>query len=388
VFIHDSQLRHILTPAQYHEERQHQIELERLFLPAWHVVATTAELRRPGAFRTLDLLGRPLLVRNNDGQIDAYLNACPHRHALLTSKPRGCDPRFRCQYHGWEYNRDGRTARIPDARCFRPFDRENAHLRRYRTETCGELVFVSLADEGPSLADFLGPYYERCRTGFAAPYRFIWSYVADHQANWKVPIENSLESYHIPCLHAKTFGEFPEEEACEHNMTERYTTFRTPEQENKVATWIGRWFVRRLGRMPTSVYTHHHTHPHLTWASLDTFHLVQTFVPTSPTTCRYLGFLYSLHAPSRWNPWTWLVARLLRIAVKSITRKIVLEDAGIYAEVQRGLNASVHPGVIGTREERVYAFQEYVVRGCSQPTANGRWGEAHQTVNHPQCGKR
>ena len=34
--------------------------------------------------------------------------------------------------------------------------------------------------------------------------------------------ENSLESYHIPCLHQKTFGVLPPEETSDHDLTERY----------------------------------------------------------------------------------------------------------------------------------------------------------------------
>lgn len=374
MFVHQNQLRHVLSPNQYSDDRQYQVEVERLLEPAWHVVGTMNDLPRPGDFLTTTVLGKPLLVRNTDGEVHAYLNSCAHRHAMLTSEPRGCSQQLRCQYHGWEYDKEGRTARIPDARCFRPFDRENAHLRRYRTETCGQLVFVSLDDHGPGLREFLGPYYEPASGGFAAPYRFIWSYVADYACNWKVPIENSLESYHVPCLHKKTFGDFPAEELCEHDLEENWTTFRTPEPDN-AATRIQRWFVRQLGRQPRSIYTQHHTHPHVTFASLDVFHLVQMFMPTSPKTCRHLVWLYSLHGQSPWNPWTWLLGRLLRVGVKTVARQIVLEDAAIYADIQRGLEASVHPGVIGTREERVYAFQDYVVRTCAAPLANGQRSE-------------
>ena len=84
-----------------------------------------------------------------------------------------------------------------------------------------------------------------------------------------------------------------------------------------------------------------------------------------------MAWVYSLHAPSRWNPWTWLLSQMLQLTVKIIARKIVLEDAAVYGDIQRGLNASVHPGVIGTREERVYVFQEYVNRACAAPATNG-----------------
>ena len=84
-------------------------ELENLFLPAWHPVATVGDLAKPGSFLTFDLLETPILIRNFDGELRAFLNVCPHRHSKLTEKPCGNTERLRCQYHGWEFNQDGHT---------------------------------------------------------------------------------------------------------------------------------------------------------------------------------------------------------------------------------------------------------------------------------------
>ena len=43
------------------------------------------------------------------------------------------------------------------------------------------------------------------------------------------------------------------------------------------------------------------------------------------------------------------------------------EDLGIFADQQQGLSTSRHKGVIGTREERIYAFQKYLLE------KQGRW---------------
>jgi hypothetical protein len=75
------------------------------------------------------------------------------------------------------------------------------------------------------------------------------------------------------------------------------------------------------------------------------------------------------------------VQSLLRLTVKHVSRQVIREDVVVYEDVQRGLESSPHLGVLGTREERLYVFQEYVNRNCAQPTANGRCGEAHQTVD-------
>src|SRR5262249_17105260 len=209
MFINEHRLEHLLTPKQYFAPEQHKLELEKLFLPSWHLLASKADLPKNGDFLTAELFGQPIILRNFDGEYRAFINVCAHRHCLLTHVARGNNQRFVCQYHGWEYNKEGRTGRIPDARCFRPWDRENAQLKTIRTEVCGDLIFVSLDKEGLSLADHLGPYYSRFTHAFASPYRHAWTWDAACPANWKIFIENSLESYHVPSVHSKSFGRLP-----------------------------------------------------------------------------------------------------------------------------------------------------------------------------------
>jgi phenylpropionate dioxygenase-like ring-hydroxylating dioxygenase large terminal subunit len=370
VFLHQTQLRPLLEPADYFAPGPYETEMERLFRPGWHFAAATAELPRPGDFLTLDLLGRPLLLRNVGGEVCAFLNSCAHRHCLLTHEPCGHDPRFRCQYHGWEYDRDGGTGRIPDARCFRPWDRANARLHKFRTETCGGLVFVSLADDGPGLEDHLGPFADECRRWYAPPFRLAWTWQADYPANWKVVVENSLESYHIACLHRRSFGVAPPEEVCRHDLAERHTTFRVPE----TFSWISRvqnLMVRSLGQPTTNVYVHHHAHPNLIFISMDVMRMAQLVVPTSATTTRHRVWVYTLRGTRR-NPWAWLVRQALSRLVVKVARQVLLEDAPIFGDVQKGLQASAHPGVIGTREERIYYFQRWLRQACGRrPEGDG-----------------
>jgi choline monooxygenase len=51
---------------------------------------------------------------------------------------------------------------------------------------------------------------------------------------------------------------------------------------------------------------------------------------------------------------------MMRRVVVFETQRALAEDAAILSDVQQGLEASPHRGVIGTREERVHAFQKYV----------------------------
>ncbi len=362
MFIHQNQLRHILRPDQYYSEAQHRTEQQQLFQTAWHPLASIHDLAKPGDFLTCDVLDTPLLLRNFQGELRAFLNVCPHRHSRLTDFPKGNTERLRCQYHGWEFNIDGKTGQIPEARAFRPWDRENSCLRQFRLETCGELVFVCLGDSTPSLRDWLGPLWERWAPSFGGPYRYAMTWSQNFPCNWKVVLENSLESYHIPQIHPKTFGVFPEESNSWHELDPNFSTFKTIISLD----WISRqqaWIVRRLGHPVTREYWHHVRHPHVTFASLDVHRMLFCVLPITPTTCRYWCILYTLRG-HRKNPFSWALSRFLRPIVKTVSKKVFYEDAKIYESVQKGMMASPHRGVIGTREERIYVFQEYVTQAC------------------------
>lgn len=364
MFIHKNQLRQQLRADRYVSDEQYRAELRHLFEPTWHLVATTDVLARPGDFVSFELLGRPLLVRNMDGEIRAFLNVCPHRHSRLTSEARGHSARLRCQYHGWEYNAEGRTGKIPDAQSFRPFDRENSCLKRFRVATCGALVFVSLADAGLTLEEYLGPLHPHWLASFSRPFRLAGWWEEEFACNWKVVVENSLESYHIPCVHPNTFRRYPREENCSHVLDERYTTFQTKHRR----TWKKRarsWVVRRLGGQITPGYEHQNVHPHLTLSSLDVSRLAMVVYPLSATTCRYRMYAFSL--AGRRGLLAPVLSRVLRGIVVRVARRVFAEDGSIYEAVQQGLAASPHPGVIGTREERIYAFQQFINRTCGLP---------------------
>lgn len=362
MFIHQNQLCHLLRPDQYYSEAQHRSEQRHLFQTAWHPLATVHDLAKPGDFITVNILDTPLLVRNFAGELRAFLNVCPHRHSRLTDEKKGNTERLRCQYHGWEFTQDGKTGQIPEARAFRPWDRENSCLRQFRLETCGEIVFVSLSDSTPSLRDWLGPLWERWASSFGGSFRYAMTWEEKFSCNWKVVLENSLESYHIPMVHPKTFGEFPEESNAWHELDPSFSTFKTV-TPNDFVNRQQAWLVRRLGQPVTGEYWHHVRHPHVTLTSLDVHRMIFCVFPLTPTTCRYWCVLYTLRGHRR-NPLAWALSRVLRPIVTRVAEKVFYEDARIYDSVQMGLLASPHRGVIGTREERIYGFQEYVNRAC------------------------
>lgn len=362
MWVHSGRLPHVLAPQRYYDPDNHARELAALFARGWHCVTTLELLRGDGDFVTTELLGEPVLVRNCGGELRAFQNVCAHRHALLSREPRGNSARIRCQYHGWEYDADGRTCRVPDARSFVPIRRRGEGLRRLRAASCGQLVFVSLAGEGPDLRAALGDRTrEVIEAAFGDAFQTAGAWAVEHAANWKIPVENSLESYHVPQVHPNTFRRLSDPRHATHTLEPTFTALESSAPPAGAAL---RWATRLWRDAPARVYAHHHAFPSLLVARTDVSSLAQVVLPTSPLTSRSLVFCF-VHRGDRRRLVHRVLTPVLGRVVERYTREVLREDNLIFAGVQRGLRASLHPGVLGAREERVHAFQEYVARAVA-----------------------
>jgi choline monooxygenase len=354
-----------LTPAAYVDGAFAERELATLFLPGWHCVGTTDDLRQEGDYFTAELLGRPVLVRNTKGTPRAFLNVCAHRHIVLTSKACGHFDRIRCQFHGWEYDDDGVVRRMPDARSFVPVSRGAERLRALRCETRGRLVFVSLATEGPGLPDALGATTAALvDEGFGDRYREIARYTTDHAANWKIPIESAVESYHVPVVHPSTFARMPPEEGEHHDLGDGYSTHEDREDARSLTY---RAAMQALRRSPRWSFRHHVSYPSLLLSLTDALSFVRVILPTSPTTSRSMVRAYVYEGDRGWPP-ARVMSRISGRVLRRYIARVIEEDEPIFAAMQRGLASPEHagPGVLGAREERVHAFQRWIADRVGQ----------------------
>lgn len=358
-------LPHLLPPSAYWSADQHTEELAGLFLPTWHLVGSQRELSRPGDFLTVDLFGYAIQVRNFDGELRALSNVCAHRHCLLTSDRNGSSPTMRCQYHGWEYRPDGRTGHIPEPKNFVPFDREAHRLPAYRVDSCGQLVFVSLAQQGPSLEEHLGEHHDLLRDRFDDRWRECLAQNSVYRANWKVPVENSLEAYHVPSVHPSTFRDDPGEARTTHVLRDDATILTTQlpfASEHRRDVWIQRLqtlVTRGIGITPSSEYTHLHVFPNLLVSFTDLTSFCQSLLPLTATTAHAVVRQFGSQGTRRLPPAGW-VAKLWGQGLAGVTTRILAEDARMFAAIQRGLECSPHRGTLGRAEERVHAFQRHI----------------------------
>jgi choline monooxygenase len=354
----------VLGSECYTSEEHYQRELDTLLLPAWHCVGALSDLPNEGSYRTISLFGRPLLLWRSAGQIHAFLNVCSHRFAQLTNQKRGRLPLLKCQYHGWEYDCTGNTRCIPDARSFRPLAPGVLGLKKYRCETVGQLVFVSLSDEGPNLAEYLGPGYALAQEWFHDDLQPAIDWDREVQCNWKIPIENALESYHTSAVHPHTFGAFPREEQCTHDFQDHGSSMVVDYSgERSLRRWLDDYGHWNCGLKPRHRYEHHMFYPNLMFARLSLYTTFEALIPLNPSRTLRMGRIFC-HAGRRGRLWTAWMALWVKSYGKRLLCRISDEDCRVFPSVQEGFASEDRPhgGLISTREERIVHFQTYIER--------------------------
>jgi choline monooxygenase len=371
MFVSETHLPQLLSVSHYTDSEFAQREQDALFRPGWHAVAVTDQLPKVGDYLTTNLLGRPLIIWRTDAGVKAFLNVCTHRFSTLTDRPQGsCPGKLKCQYHGWEYDGDGNTCKIPDAQSFRPLKKGELGLREYRTETVGQLIFVTLSSDAPSVREYLGgEMVELCERWFSPQHRLTLVSDMPLACNWKIAVENVLESYHIACVHPKSFSEYPQADHCTHAFHPTFDHYihdfadepRYAKPERTVA-----WFI---GRPPDYQWHHLLRYPNVILGGAGPWHYIQMIWPTGPATSRSLWI--TMHdAGPRGGWWPFLMHRALYRYGRVVARQVQQEDAIIYPSVHRGTAAPDRPhggGLISAREERIFAFQEAVLRGTGEP---------------------
>jgi choline monooxygenase len=368
MFVHHVKLPHALPPRLYSDLEHYHRELDKLFWPSWQCIGSTADAPHSGDFFTLERFGRPLLVRNEDGAYHTFLNVCPHRHAIMTNCARGHSDRIVCQYHGWEFGIDGKSARIPDAQSFRPMPGGPECLIKFPTEVRGPLIFATHSDSIPSdptrsLTDQLGAMTSPCDEFSKDRWHRAetWSY--DFAANWKVVAENTVESYHAASVHPASLIFATSEEQAEHEIHAEGTIMRANLVAPPIYKLLAKFVLPRLEPGSSHRYRLFHAFPGLFLIRIDAMLQVMCLCPTSPNTSHLRVDVFVLKA-QRETMLSRLLTRLWgRLKCRTI-KKVLAEDAALYPAIHRGMQASPFEGTISTREELVYAFQQYIIDGC------------------------
>ena len=327
---------------------------------SWQLVGASSDLRSPGDNLAVTLFDVPVLVRNCDGELKAFRNVCAHRHCKLFDDGTSHSDTFKCRYHGWHYGSDGQTRKLPGAKNFPHFDREQFCLAPFAVETCGQLVFVRLHAQAPTLQSWLGEYFETLATRTdVSRWTVNFKHEYFYEADWKIPVEGSLESYHLGEVHAATFGHDPGEENTEHNFHACGSDFVTHFRGNSVMERLEEWSIRSITGSFDTRYQHIHVMPNVMASVTDSISLVYQILPVSPgqSMMRVIGLGPKA---SRLGPIGTCWAMILHRTAARIADQVLREDAAIFPHVQAGISSATRPGIFGRCEERLHAFHQYL----------------------------
>ena len=143
-------------PGSYYSDPEiFACEQEQIFEQMWFCAVSSADLDKPGAFRTVQV-GREsiLITRSRTGEARAFFNICRHRGAQLCTEESGEVKRaFQCPYHAWTYDLDGKLVAAPNLTKMPDVDRVEYGLRKVHVREWLGYVWVCLADEAPSFED-------------------------------------------------------------------------------------------------------------------------------------------------------------------------------------------------------------------------------------------
>ncbi len=189
----------------YHSPHFFQRELETIFARQWLFLCKADAISKPGDFWTDTPVGIPvLIVRDEDGVLHAFINACRHRGCKVASGT-GHAKRLICPYHRWTYALDGRLLRAPGLSS----GQISSDLDRLRPLPCEEvegLVFVNLDPDAPAFSTTVPEFVERYRQYCIPDLQVVASRSYEVESNWKTYIEVDMETLHTPNIHKVSIG--------------------------------------------------------------------------------------------------------------------------------------------------------------------------------------
>jgi phenylpropionate dioxygenase-like ring-hydroxylating dioxygenase large terminal subunit len=192
--------------ARYYERSFFDLESLKLWPHTWQPACRLEEIPAPGDFIEYRIVDRSILVvRQPDGSVKAFENACRHRAtALGTDCGTFHGGQIVCPYHGWRFDLDGACSYVYAERGFRP---DTITADRLRLVECAVAerwgyVWICMDLNGPSFQQFAGSELPQILDGIGLDTaRTNWWRSIRIEANWKIALEAFLEAYHIAQTH-------------------------------------------------------------------------------------------------------------------------------------------------------------------------------------------
>ncbi|MFJ2034118.1 Rieske 2Fe-2S domain-containing protein [Streptosporangium sp. NPDC087985] len=187
------------------------LEMKYIFEGNWVYLAHESQFKT-NDYLTMNMGRQPVFIsRNRQGELNAFINACAHRGAMLCRRKRDNKSTYTCPFHGWTFSNSGKLLKVkdpgPEAGYPEQFNTNGSHdlTRVPRFESYRGFLFGSLNADVRPLKEYLGEaakiidmLVDQSPDGLEV-LRGASTYTYD--GNWKVQAENGADGYHVSTLH-------------------------------------------------------------------------------------------------------------------------------------------------------------------------------------------
>ncbi len=197
---------HSLPFEVYHDEGVYQLEVEKIFHNEWIFICAEKQLSEIGDYCALDLAGEAIVVlRGKDGVLRGLSNNCRHRGTQLLDNGFGnISKTITCPYHAWAYDTEGSFIGAPFPGNIR-LEKSEHCLPKFQLDTWMGLVFVNLSSNSAPISNQFDGIEDFAR--IFEPEKFDIALPGEEEhwdTNWKLVMENAMESYHLFQVHKDT----------------------------------------------------------------------------------------------------------------------------------------------------------------------------------------
>ena len=196
-----------IAPSFYVDDAAHALARERVFARSWQWIGDVADVALPGSLSPREMLAgcldEPLLLtRDAAGELRCLSNVCTHRGNLLVKAPCRAE-QIRCSYHSRHFDLRGQMTFMPEFDRAKNFPSPADHLPQVPLGRFGDLAFAAIDPFAP-LESFLGDVQSRIGWMPLDQFRLDPSRSRDYEvaAHWALYVENYLEGFHVPFVHA------------------------------------------------------------------------------------------------------------------------------------------------------------------------------------------
>jgi choline monooxygenase len=191
----------------YLDDAAYALARERVFARTWQWIGDLADVAAPASFapRAMlpGLIDEPLLLaRDGEGTLRCLSNVCTHRGNILVGQACKGD-QIRCGYHSRRFDLAGRMISMPEFGTAKNFPSPADDLTEVAFAEWAHHGFAALQPAAP-LEAFVGDMSRQIQWLPVAHFRYQPARSRDYvvKAHWALYVENYLEGFHIPFIHA------------------------------------------------------------------------------------------------------------------------------------------------------------------------------------------